>query len=452
MRLGFRVVVVACLAAGIWPFSADSAVTDIVDAAKRGDGHAVHRLLQLDPSVVSATDASGYTALHWAAIRGHWRIVSELVAAGAPVNSVGADGGTPLHWACHHDRPDMVALLLDAGADVSVANRWGRTALHVAARRDCRGVAALLLDRGADAGAVTLEGWTPLHVASISGNDEMAALLLARGADPGVRDGSGNRPADLYHPRPEPVEPDASGWDELVGLYDLGHGSTVKIWQEEGALRIREYAPDELYAVGRDEFACRQEPWRVRFRRGEDGAVEGVEVEFLRRTVDGTRMHTPRYVGSRACQSCHLSRESGSQSVQWLQSRHAHAYWRLGADWALFLGRLRPQYADLESPISDERCLLCHTTGAQDPDALFEPGFRVEEGVGCEACHGPGSEYMDPEVMADREAFVEHGGRVPDAATCRSCHRASERFDFDEWWPKIAHPRPAPAPDATTAG
>ena len=31
----------------------------------------------------AATDGAGYTALHWAGIRGHWRIFAELIAAGA---------------------------------------------------------------------------------------------------------------------------------------------------------------------------------------------------------------------------------------------------------------------------------------------------------------------------------------------------------------------------------
>ena len=95
---------------------AEYSVTDIVDAAKRGDGHAVHKLIQVDPDQVAARDGDGYTALHWAAIRAHRAIVTELVAAGAPVDAIGADGGTPLHWACHHDHEDTVGLLLDAGA------------------------------------------------------------------------------------------------------------------------------------------------------------------------------------------------------------------------------------------------------------------------------------------------------------------------------------------------
>ena len=107
---------------------------------------------------------------------------------------------------------------------------------------------------------------------------------------------------------------------------------------------------------------------------------------------------------------------------------------------------LRPHYADLTDPRSDRRCLLCHTTGAQDPDALFDDGLRAEEGVGCESWQGPGSGSTDPEVMADRARFLGAGGRIPDAVTCARCHRASDRFECAEWWTRIAHPRPQEPP------
>ncbi len=425
--------------------SAEYFVTDIVDAARRGDGHAVHRLLEQDPESVRATDPEGYTALHWAAVRGHWRIFVELVAAGAPVDAVGGDGGTPLHWACHHDRPDMVALLLDAGAGLEVHNRWGRTPLHVAGRRGCAQVAALLLARGADPNASTNEGWTPLHVAWRSGHPELVALLIEAGADPERTDGDGLRPEDSVWRRPEAITVDPASLEEYAGLYELGPGATVKVWRQGGVLRLREVAPDELVPVGRDAFSCRQEPWQVRFARDPEGRVAAVELKFLRRAVHGRRIPAPRYVGSSVCRGCHSDPDGGGRYVHWLRSRHGHAYWRLAADWALFLGRLRPRYRDLESPITDDRCLLCHTTGAQDDDGLFAATFRREEGVGCEACHGPGSEYANPAVMADRDSFLARGGVVPDERTCRGCHRASERFDFATWWPRVAHPLPAGA-------
>jgi hypothetical protein len=93
----------------------------------------------------------------------------------------------------------------------------------------------------------------------------------------------------------------------------------------------------------------------------------------------------------------------------------------------------------LERPTKDSRCLLCHATGRQDDNALFTDSYRAEEGIGCEACHGPGSEYAASEHMASREAYLERGGRVPDAATCRGCHRRGV-FDFSAMWAIAGHP------------
>jgi hypothetical protein len=413
---------------------------DIVDAAKRGDDHAVRRLLENNPARAETRDAHGYTALHWAGVRAHWTVFVQLVDAGAPVNAVGGDGGTPLHWAAHHDRADMVALLIAKGADVSVSNNWGRTPLHVAARRGCATVASTLLDAGADPNATTNEGWTPLHVAYLSGQPELVALLLARGADPEQKDADGKRPRERAFERPQAVAMTQRELDEYGGHYDLGGGFGIKVWREGGRLNVREFAPDELYPIGPGEFYCRREPWRLTFRRDEAGEVASVDVAFLRRTVTGKRRDHPLYVGSHACKQCHYDEEHG-EYMQWIASRHAAAYWRLATDWAGLLASLRPAYRDVDDPIADSRCLLCHTTAAQDPDALMADPYRVSEGVGCEACHGPGSSYMDRDVMSSRGQFLSHGGVVPDETTCRKCHRDPERFDFQSWWQKIDHKR-----------
>ena len=164
-----------------------------------------------------------------------------------------------------------------------------------------------------------------------------------------------------------------------------------------------------------------------------------LKCRFLRRAVRGVKRDSPQYVGSHACRSCHSGGESGGEYVNWLRSRHAAAYWRLATDWALYLARLRPHFQDLENPREDARCLLCHATAAQDEEALFAGTFDPREGVGCEACHGPGSGYLNARVMADRAAFLSAGGQIPDERTCRRCHRNPERFKFDEWWPRIAH-------------
>ena len=312
------------------------------------------------------------------------------------------------------------------------------------ARRGCFDVAALLLSRGADPNAPTRDGRTPLHLAFGADHRELVELLLARGADPRQADCSGVAAEAGHHARPPAVAVDPATLDDLVGLFAVGQ-DTVKVWRHGDELALRVLAPDVLVPVGADLFACRREPWVLRFVRGPGAAVVGLEISSSELTQSGPKLPSPRYVGSRACAECHADAAAGHQYLTWLRSRHGHAYWRLAADWALVLGRFRPQYADLESPREDERCRLCHVTGAQDEDALFAESFRTEEGVGCESCHGPGSDYMEPAVMADRAAFLARGGRVPDAATCRACHRNAERFAWESWWPKIGHPRPASA-------
>jgi len=161
------------------------------------------------------------------------------------------------------------------------------------------------------------------------------------------------------------------------------------------------------------------------------------------RVVFGTKRTHPQYVGSHVCRGCHSEEDKGNQYLPWLSSGHAAAYWRLATDWSLVLARSRPHFQDMENPREDDRCLLCHVTAAQDPDALFASTFSERQGVGCESCHGPGSLYMDAAVMSDRAAFLAAGGKIPDERTCQNCHRNPDNFSFAEWWPKIAHGRPS---------
>ncbi|MCP4547599.1 MAG: hypothetical protein GY835_14160 [bacterium] len=412
---------------------------DIVDAAKRGDMHAVRKHLEGNPELAQSCDAMNYTALDWACTRGHWRIVDNLIAAGAPLDHVGGDGGTCMHKACHHEAPEMIRKLIDAGADISVANQWGRVPLHVVARRGCIETARVLIEAGADLEAATREGWTPLHVAYKAGQPEMVKFLLARGADKNCKDSDGKKPHGMKMTRPEAIELDPAALDEFSGHFDLGGGFSFKFWREGDALRIQEFAPDDLYPIGKDEFFCVREPWRVKFIRDDAEAIVAVDVDFLRRTVRGTKREHPYYVGSDACMDCHLDGDDMNHYLTWVRTNHAGAYWRLATDWSKLLAKFRPAYSDITEPITEDRCLLCHLTAAQDPDALLASSYRIEEGIGCETCHGPGSLYLDAEVMEDREAFLAAGGIIPDETTCQRCHRNRDRFDYETWLPKIDH-------------
>jgi hypothetical protein len=414
---------------------APNAPGGVIAAARVGDLAGVDQLLEQDVASVDALDEHGWSALHWAAIRGHHDVAMALLDAGARADVVGADGGTPLHWAAHHDDVELVRRLLEAGSPLERANRWGRTALHVAARRGCVGVARLLVARGADLDAVTVEGWTPLHVASRADHPAVTEVLIAAGADRFVVDDQGRTPADLAWRRPAPIEIEAARLDELTGEYDLGGGTTLVVWREDDGLRIREFAPDRLDPVGEGRFVCRQEPWIVTVRRDPEGAVESLELAFLRRTVVATRIQVAtEAVGARTCAACHPD-----EHVAWMSSRHGLAYWRLATDWARHLASRREEYRNVADPLQDARCIGCHSTAATVGERTIVGTPLATEGVGCEACHGAGAGYAEDDVMRDRPRFLARGGRLPNAATCVRCHR-DDGFRFEAFRARLAHP------------
>lgn len=127
-------------------------------------------------------------------------------------------------------------------------------------------------------------------------------------------------------------------------------------------------------------------------------------------------------VGAEACKSCHEA-----EYAQWAGSPHRHAMQIL---------------RDAEQE-SDPACVACHATatrGGPPPTALAD--FRVDESVGCETCHGPGSAHVKAGGGTDN--IEKLGDDCPVCvieAVCTSCH--VEKWDPD--WnlerdlPKVGH-------------
>ncbi|MGE5488655.1 MAG: multiheme c-type cytochrome [bacterium] len=140
----------------------------------------------------------------------------------------------------------------------------------------------------------------------------------------------------------------------------------------------------------------------------------------------------PKYVGSAVCGSCHRGELHGHQYSLWRMSPHAQA-------WAVLSSPKAYEQAAKQGiegePAEAPECLRCHATGYGAP--RLETAL-ADEGVGCEACHGPGSEYMPEAIMRDRRAAVQAGLKMPSAETCRTCH--GEKFDAAAGMEKIAHP------------
>jgi len=98
-----------------------------------------------------------------------------------------------------------------------------------------------------------------------------------------------------------------------------------------------------------------------------------------------------RYIGSQKCRECHGDKALGNQYGIWMASSHSRAYLNLTSAKALAIAGK----SGIENPQNASACLSCHTTGRNREDN------RILEGVGCEACHGPASEYHRPSVHVD---------------------------------------------------
>jgi len=151
----------------------------------------------------------------------------------------------------------------------------------------------------------------------------------------------------------------------------------------------------------------------------------------------------PKYIGSTSCaKMCHKARKRGKQLPIWQESSHAKAFATLATPEAKEIAG-KMGIADAQK--ADE-CLVCHTTAHGVEDGMKGAKFSHEEGVGCEACHGPGSLYKKRTVMKDREKAIAKGMLVPDEATCLKCHNEKSPtyrpFDYEAKSKAIAHLKP----------
>lgn len=136
---------------------------------------------------------------------------------------------------------------------------------------------------------------------------------------------------------------------------------------------------------------------------------------------------SPSYVGVASCQSCHSSSRSGDVFDVWVHSKHALAYQVMSKE----LSR-NPGIGD------SAECYRCHTTASRPPVNSAER-MMITEGVGCERCHGPGSEYSSYGNMTDESRFLANGGVKGSLSDCGHCHTAPSQ-----------RPNCSPASAATT--
>ncbi|CAG0905905.1 unnamed protein product [Cyprideis torosa] len=198
-------------------------MADLYYAIEKKRYEAAIALIQGGADVRWAHEEFRWTALHWAAVRAHPRLVSLLLQHGARVDAEDWRKRTPLleaigRWSFLSEeeaRLECVKVLLQAGANIRhcdekgdnalhhatssrylsiaqhlltvdpslclVKNSIERTALHIAADNAQPAIISLLLQHGADVDARDNEGQTALHVAAQWGHPAIISLLLQHG-------------------------------------------------------------------------------------------------------------------------------------------------------------------------------------------------------------------------------------------------------------------------------
>jgi YVTN family beta-propeller protein len=148
--------------------------------------------------------------------------------------------------------------------------------------------------------------------------------------------------------------------------------------------------------------------------------------------IDSPEIPNARYLGNEACAECHLP-----QYKTWLSTKHSRSWVMLGMETSMEVGS---HFKMTAMPQNNAQCLTCHGTAAKVPAEFRVPHFRVEEGVKCERCHGPGEHYAKEEIMKDRQKAKAAGLRIPTEQDCLSCHApkpshqvlGKPTFDYDK--------------------
>jgi hypothetical protein len=151
------------------------------------------------------------------------------------------------------------------------------------------------------------------------------------------------------------------------------------------------------------------------------------------------------YVGVESCGMCHKTEKQGSQLSIWKGSGHSKAYETLKTEKA---NQIAKEKGFSTPAVETPECLKCHVTGYNLDAKMLGAKFKMEDGVQCETCHGPGSAYKDMKVMKDRDLAIKNGLVVHDKLDnfCIGCHNVESPtfvdMNIEEAWAKIKHDVP----------
>jgi hypothetical protein len=148
-----------------------------------------------------------------------------------------------------------------------------------------------------------------------------------------------------------------------------------------------------------------------------------------------------KYIGAAKCKMCHIKPDKGEQYNKWLAGPHAGAMKTLANEESKKIAAAK----GIADPTTDPACIKCHSTVGHIDQSLVA-GIKIDEGVSCESCHGPGSMYKSASIMKNLELAMKNGLILPTEEVCKKCHNKEsptyKPFNFAEKAAMIAHPDP----------
>jgi hypothetical protein len=160
---------------------------------------------------------------------------------------------------------------------------------------------------------------------------------------------------------------------------------------------------------------------------------------------------TPKYTGPGSCASpsCHGSVSSKSDTSVWqneystwvVKDKHAQAYSVLSNPVAVRMAKI----LGLQSADTAPKCMACHALDV--PADQRARTFDASDGVSCESCHGPASNWLGPHTTKGwtHEQSVAAGMRdlrdpVRRDENCLACHLGTREKFVDHEMIAAGHP------------
>lgn len=196
-------------------------------------------------------------------------------------------------------------------------------------------------------------------------------------------------------------------------------------------------------------FACSLFIWGFAVSQEKPKTEPSVKVEKVTTAVkaDTVKKKDHAYTGISRCKMCHNTKKWGKIYDKWAATKHAAAYATLAGKESQALAKKM----NIKDAQKSEKCLVCHVTGYEASAKLKGEKYSMEEGVTCEACHGPAGDYVKSHIKKDKKKQAAADGLIMPTEElskelCVKCHNKKsptyKEFSYKKYVKLVEHHKP----------